>query len=100
MIRNHPISDSFSVSLTSNRRIYLLQTNHYASSILPMPVRPTSTIRLPMRYALSPPRGIKTLLMAQTILLQPVKRINLLTLNAQREAEKFIFLRENLFPPM
>lgn len=27
MIRNHPISDSFSVSLTSNKQIYLLRTN-------------------------------------------------------------------------
>lgn len=27
MIRNHPISDNFSVGLTSNRRIYLLRTN-------------------------------------------------------------------------
>lgn len=70
------------------------------TSILPIPVRPISTIRLPMHYALSPPWGTQALLIAQTILLQPVKRINLLTLNAQREAEEFIFLRENLFPPM
>lgn len=42
----------------------------------------------------------QALRMAQIILLQPVKVVNSFTINAKREAEEFIFLRENRFPPM
>lgn len=43
--------------------------------------------------------SMEALLMAKTILSQPVKVTNSFTINAKREAEEFIFLRENLSPP-